>query len=104
MPRPPQPLLDYDSVVATALMIIDAEGLDALSLPSLARELNVRAPSLYHHFQDKAEILRAVARAIVLETPRPRHRSPDTWVEFFVQQSLNFRQTVLRHANAAPIL
>ncbi|MBL7487643.1 TetR family transcriptional regulator [Frankia sp. AgB1.9] len=104
MPRPPQPLLDYDSVVVTALRIIDAEGLDAFSLPRLAREMNVRAPSLYHHFQDKAAILRAVARSIVLETPRPRERSAATWMEFFVEQSLNFRRTVLRHANAAPVL
>lgn len=104
MPRPAQPLLTHDTVVKTAMRIIDEDGLDAFSLPRLARELNVRAPSLYHHFQDKAEILRAVARAIVLETPRPLDHTPDHWMEIFVQQSLNFRRTVLRHANAAPIL
>lgn len=104
MPRPAQPLIRYDSAIDAALRIIDTEGLDAFSLPRLARELNVRAPSLYHHFQDKAEILRGVARAIVLETRWPAERSVPNWVEWFVRLSLDFREVVLRHRNAAPVL
>ncbi|WP_345384320.1 TetR family transcriptional regulator [Pseudonocardia yuanmonensis] len=104
MPRPAQPLLSYSSIVSSALAIIDEEGLEAFSLKRLAREMNVQAPSLYYHFPDKASILEAVARAIVLETPRPRERDPDNWIEYFVVQSLNFRRTILRHANAAPVL
>ncbi len=80
MPRPAQPLLSYSSIVATALAIIDADGLDAFSLKRLAQEMNVQAPSLYHHFPDKASILEAVAQAIVRETPAaapPRPRGLD---------------------------
>jgi AcrR family transcriptional regulator len=104
MPRPAKPLIRYDSVVEASLRIIDTEGLEAFSLPRLARELNVRAPSLYHHFEDKAEILRAVARAIVLETRLPDEGSVPNWIEWFVALSLSFRETVLRHRNAAPVL
>ncbi|MEQ3549926.1 TetR family transcriptional regulator [Pseudonocardia nematodicida] len=104
MPRPAQPLLSPASIVAAALAIIDAEGLEAFSLKRLARDMEVQAPSLYHHFPDKASILEEVARAIVLETPRPRRRDPEDWIEYLVTQSLNFRRTVLRHANAAPVL
>ncbi|WP_345417497.1 TetR family transcriptional regulator [Pseudonocardia xishanensis] len=104
MPRPAQPLLSPTSIVDAALAIIDAEGLEAFSLKRLARDMNVQAPSLYYHFPDKASILEAVARAIVLETPRPRRRDPERWIEYFVTQSLNFRRTILRHANAAPVL
>ena len=46
--------------MTTALEVIDADGLDAMSLERLADELGVKAPSLYHHFHDKAEILAAV--------------------------------------------
>jgi AcrR family transcriptional regulator len=56
MARPSKPLIRRDAVVEASLRIIDTEGLDALSLPRLARELNVHPPSLYHHFEDKAEI------------------------------------------------
>jgi TetR/AcrR family tetracycline transcriptional repressor len=104
MPRPSKPLILRDSVVEASLRIIDTEGLDAFSLPRLARELNVQAPSLYHHFDGKAEILRAVARAIVVETRLPNPKSVPNWIEWLVALSLAFRQSMLRHRNAAPIL
>ena len=73
MARPRQPLISlYVPLRAAALRIIDEEGLDALSLPRLARDIGVRAPSLYHHFADKSAILAAVSRAIVAEIKVPR--------------------------------
>ncbi|GAB3273908.1 TetR/AcrR family transcriptional regulator [Kineosporia babensis] len=104
MPRPAKPLIQYDAVIETSLRIIDEEGLEAFSLPRLSRELNVRAPSLYHHFADKAEIMRGIARAIVLQARLPRLEQAPTWIEWFVQVSLSFRASVLNHRNAAPIL
>ncbi|GAB2857897.1 hypothetical protein GCM10022221_66890 [Actinocorallia aurea] len=104
MPRPRQPLISRTGAVAAAIEIIDTEGLDALSLPRLARHLNVRAPSLYHHFADKSAILAAVSAAVVAETVVPRKPEPERWVEWFVQLSLNLRRAVLRHRNVAPLL
>lgn len=104
MPRPSKPLILRDAVVEASLRIIDTEGLEAFSLPRLARELNVQAPSLYHHFEDKAEILKAVARAIVAETRLPDPKSVPNWIEWLVALSLAFRQSMLRHRNAAPVL
>jgi len=104
MPRPSHPLIDRDRVIDTALKIIDAEGLAACSLPRLSRELGVKAPSLYHHFADRAEIMSEVARRIVLETVVPRKRHPDDWIEWFVTMSVNFRRAITRHPNAAPIM
>src|SRR6516164_7405196 len=104
MARPTKPLISRSTAVAAALEIIDAEGLDALSVPRLAAQLNVRAPSLYYHFRDKAAILEAVARSIVAEIAVPRKPDPSRWPEWFVQMSLNFRTVVLRHRNAAPLL
>lgn len=104
MARPRQPLISRPSVVAAAIQIIDEEGLEALSLPRLARHLGVRAPSLYHHFTDKSEILGAVAREIVSKAVVPRKPPTSEWPEWFVQLSLNLRQAALRHRNAAPVL
>ena len=104
MPRPSSPLISHEAVVEASLRIIDREGLDAFSLPRLARELNVQAPSLYHHFQDRADILRTVARAIVLQSRVPAPAACRTWVDWFVGISLSFRRAVLSHRNAAPIL
>jgi TetR/AcrR family transcriptional regulator, tetracycline repressor protein len=102
--RPSTPLISRGATIKAALSIIDADGADALSLPRLARELNVKAPSLYHHFADKNEILAAVARAIVAGTVFPRQTPTGDWAEWFTRLSLNFRAAVLRHRKAAPIL
>jgi len=104
MARPVSPLISHHAVVEASLRIIDADGLDAFSLPRLARDLNVAAPSLYHHFADRADILRTVARAIVLETRLPDPAACASWVDWFVGISLAFRRAVLSHRNAAPVL
>ncbi|MCF8571302.1 TetR family transcriptional regulator [Gordonia sp. HY002] len=105
MARPSKPLISRDAAVQAAIEIIDAEGLDAFSLPKLAEHLGVRAPSLYHHFADKNEIFTEVARYIAGKTVvTPRRRPGPDWPEFFISLALNFRQSILRHRNAAPVL
>ncbi|MCF8601967.1 TetR family transcriptional regulator [Gordonia sp. HY442] len=105
MARPSKPLINRDAAVQAAIEIIDAEGLDAFSLPKLAGHLGVRAPSLYHHFADKNEIFTEVARYVAGKTvATPRRRPGPDWPEFFVSLALNFRQSILRHRNAAPVL
>jgi len=104
MARPTKPLISRDACARSALAIIDAEGLEALSLERLAREIGVKAPSLYHHFSDKAEILAAVARLVVLETPVPPEPSTENWQEWMVEMSVGFRRAILSHPNAAPLL
>jgi len=102
--RPSTILISRKATVEAAIAIIDTEGVEALSLPRLARELNVKAPSLYHHFADKNAILEAVSRAIVAKTVYPRKPASGDWAEWFTQLSLNFRTAVLRHRRAAPVL
>ncbi|GAB2916849.1 TetR/AcrR family transcriptional regulator [Rhodococcus aerolatus] len=52
--------IDGDVILSAALRLVDAEGLDALSMRRLAGELGVAAPSLYHHVAGKAELLDAL--------------------------------------------
>lgn len=105
MPRPSTPRISRDAAVRASIEIIDAEGLEAFSLPRLARHLGVQAPSLYHHFADKNEIFVEVARFIGgSSVATPRRHAGDDWPEFFVALALNFRRSILKHRNAAPIL
>ena len=105
MARPSTPLISRAAAVEASIEIIDAEGLGAFSLPRLAEHLGVRAPSLYHHFASKDDILIAVARQIAGKSViRPRRPPGPDWPEYFVSLGLNFRQSVLRHRNAASVL
>ncbi len=53
--------LSRELIVAAAHDIVANEGLDALSLRRVAKELGVTAPALYGHVHYKADLLRALA-------------------------------------------
>ncbi|MEP7292626.1 MAG: TetR/AcrR family transcriptional regulator [Chloroflexota bacterium] len=61
MPYPAQ--ITRELVIDKACALIEAEGLDQVSLSRLAAALNVKAPSLYRYFDGKGELLRAVNAA-----------------------------------------
>lgn len=99
-----KPAITRNAVVAAAVEIIDRDGMDGFSLERIATTLGVRAPSLYNHFADKTEILAEVARAIVLETPRIPDPAEGRWQEWLIAESLEFRNTLLRHPNLVPVV
>lgn len=55
MGRPPE--LDLDTIIAQAISIADAEGLDGISMARIADELGYSTMSLYRHVTDKDEML-----------------------------------------------
>lgn len=97
-----KPAITRGAVASAALEIIDRDGMAGFSLERIATALHVRAPSLYNHFADKSEILTAVARAVVLETPRVPDPEPGQWREWLISECVEFRNTLLRHPNAVP--
>jgi AcrR family transcriptional regulator len=52
--------LTRTQVLETALAVVDAEGLAALSMRRLGKELGVEAMSLYHHVRDKDDLVNGV--------------------------------------------
>ncbi len=61
--------LTRDTVVATALDILDAYGLPDLTMRRIATTLGVQASALYWHFDSKQALLAGVAEAIVPSLP-----------------------------------
>ena len=104
MPRPKSPLISRESAVRAALEVIDQDGLDAFNLGRVARRLGVAAPSLYHHFRDKNEILTEVARLILLQADEPSCLPADDWREALISLAVSARRSILRHPKAAPLL
>lgn len=88
---------------AAALAVIDEDGLDAFSLGSVARRLNVKSPSLYYHFSDKAELLALVARSVLIDTGY-KEDATGTWEERTIQLCVETRRSLLTHPNAAPLI
>jgi TetR/AcrR family transcriptional regulator, tetracycline repressor protein len=91
-------------VAEAALEIIDEDGLDGLSIERLAVRLEVRGPSLYYHFDSKADILAEVVRIVVSETVMPPRSQTKDWREWLVKYATSTRRAILKHPNAAGLL
>ena len=62
-----QPRLSRDAILDLALAVADAEGIDAVSVRRLARELGVTPMALYWHFDDKSALLHALGDRLLGE-------------------------------------
>lgn len=104
MPRPRRPLISRQGAVRAALEVIDDQGLDGFNLALVAKRLNVAAPSLYHHFRDRNEILTEVARLLLVEAEDQTRLPADDWREALISLAVAARRSILRHPKAAPLL
>lgn len=59
--------LSQSMICNAALEIIEQDGLDSLTMRSLARGLEVQAPSLYAHYRDKSELISDIAARYFIE-------------------------------------
>ncbi|MGI8612980.1 MAG: TetR/AcrR family transcriptional regulator C-terminal domain-containing protein [Nocardioidaceae bacterium] len=59
--------LTRDAIVAAALELLRAEGLEGLTLRRLAADLGVSAPTLYWHLDNKRHLMDLVADALLAE-------------------------------------
>ena len=98
--------LDRQQVVDEALQLLDDDGLDALSLRTLAGRLGVQAPTLYWHIGSKAELLDALADAIMDDAIRavPESRPDDDWADWLLTALVGLRAAMLRHRDGARIV
>jgi AcrR family transcriptional regulator len=63
--------LDPDAMVATARRIIEEEGVNALSMRRVAKELGSTPMALYHYVRDKDELLMLTLSGTAATFPRP---------------------------------
>src|SRR6266700_1877830 len=66
--RGPAPAYSRDQITAAAIKIADADGLDALSMRRVARELGAGTMSLYRYVRNKDDLLELMVDAVLGET------------------------------------
>lgn len=103
MARPSTPLISRDEVAATALRMIDAEGVEGLSVRQLAAELGVNNKSLYHHFADRNAIIASAAELALsgIGVPISGERP---WGEWLVRAAHLYRDALLAHPALIPVM
>jgi TetR/AcrR family tetracycline transcriptional repressor len=98
--------LERKDVVNAARAISDADGLDQLTLRAIARNLGVQAPTLYWHVRNKAELLEALADAIIAEALDALDTLDPTggWQEWLCDAAVALRRALLDHRDGARII
>jgi AcrR family transcriptional regulator len=91
-----------EAIVEAALVVLDREGMDGLSMRRVAEELGTGAASLYWHVRNKGELFQLVfdrvTREVVLPEPDPAH-----WKEQLRELGHQMRQTLSKHRDVARI-
>ena len=77
-PRGRPPTIDREAVLDTAIRLLDAEGVEALTMRRLASELGVSAMAPYRHVDSKDELLMVLVDRLAARLVYPlRPRGPE---------------------------
>jgi AcrR family transcriptional regulator len=102
-PRARREPLSRDRVIQAALRVMDREGLEAVTMRRIGRELGVEAMSLYNHVQDKDDILTGVVETVMAEFVFPDEGSSD-WTERGRSAARAWRRLLKAHPNVITLM
>jgi AcrR family transcriptional regulator len=94
--------VNLERTLRVALTVADSEGIQAVTMRRLARELGVEAASLYHHVNGKDEILDGLVDLVAAEIEPPQ-LSAD-WREAISQRAHHTRDGLRRHPWAVSLM
>lgn len=97
------PALTEDQIVDAALKVIRTEGLDALSMRRLSRELGRSAMAAYWYVEDKQQLLDLVSKKMLAEVPLPNPAS-GTWEDRLREVIASIDAKLHEHPGIAEIL
>jgi AcrR family transcriptional regulator len=103
MARPKVALISRRKVLEAALAILDEEGLEGLTIRRLADVLGVNGASLYHHFDNKDDILIGVAELALADVRAPESSS-EPWQSWILQNAWTMRAALLKHPALVPLI
>ncbi|MFG1927666.1 TetR/AcrR family transcriptional regulator [Cryptosporangium sp. NPDC048952] len=101
-PTPARRALSYDQIVDAAMIVLDADGVDGMSMRRVAQELGTGAASLYAHVQNKDELVDAVLDRVFAEVAIPEPSG--NWREDFIRLAYATRDALQRHRDIAKAL
>ena len=92
--------LSQDQILSAAFALLEADGLDGLTMRKLAPTLNVQPPALYWHVGGKAELLGMMAAAIYAEARAAVPATAD-WADWLTHFGQALRRAFLSRRDAA---
>lgn len=105
--EPPQrrrsPALSRERIIATAVLRLDREGIEGLSLRKIAGDLDVHATSLYWHVSTKGDVLDLALDEVFAEIDLRATHPRAEWTEVLLAYMRQLRAMLLRHPWAASL-
>jgi TetR/AcrR family tetracycline transcriptional repressor len=95
--------LDRRLILNAAIKLTDREGLQALSMRRLGRELGVEAMSLYNHVPNKEALLNGMVEVLLEELEVPAEAPEDSWEERVRKAFRAYLQLARAHPNVFPL-
>lgn len=93
--------LSRSRILEAALVVVDRDGLERLTMRALGAELGVQAMSLYRYFPSKSALLSGLHDIILAELDWQETSS--SWPVAIERLARAFRSTLASHPNAIPI-
>jgi TetR/AcrR family tetracycline transcriptional repressor len=104
-PRAPRHTLDRAAIAAAALELMDADGVRALTIRSLAGRLGVAPMALYNHVRTKEEILDAARELGLARLPTADPGADGrAWWERIREINLAFHRALREHPSLVTLL
>jgi TetR/AcrR family transcriptional regulator, tetracycline repressor protein len=101
------PHIQPDAVIKAALEILDAEGLENVTLRCIAAKLNVQAPALYWHFKNKQDLTDDVAQAILTSADLDNATAPPNiseWPIWLTDLMHSLRNALISHRDGGRVV
>lgn len=98
-----RPALTREEVLATALRLIDADGVEALSMRRIGKALDRDPMRLYRSASSKDELLDGVVE-LVLDDLRIPANGGEGWEDVLRRTARKFRGIALAHPHVVPLL
>ncbi|TYC12609.1 TetR/AcrR family transcriptional regulator [Actinomadura syzygii] len=100
---PPRQPLTRDAIVATAIRVLDTEGLDAVTMRRVAQELGTGPASLYAHVSGKQELRELMLDSVAGEIRLPGAVDPARWQEQLKELAGEIRRVYNTHRDISKV-
>ena len=100
--RQPRTPLTRERVLRAALALVDAGGIESLSMRRLGQELGVEAMSLYNHVRNKEDIEDGITEMVLAEIEMPSGGAD--WKSEIRRTSISSHEVFLRHRWACSLM
>jgi AcrR family transcriptional regulator len=100
-PEPRLPLT-RERILESALALVDARGIESLTMRNLGQELGFEAMSLYNHVANKDDLLDGILDRVLEETELPS--GPGAWDVAVRRSAVSVHDALQRHPWACPLM